>query len=80
MLDIRATAVRWARTWTETWEALEVEPIVALDAPDVTLSTEPFREASRGHDGVRQCVTHRSPAPTRSSTPELSQQPGVIGR
>ena len=30
MTDIRMAADRWARTWTEAWEALDVEPIVAL--------------------------------------------------
>jgi ketosteroid isomerase-like protein len=55
--DIRAAAARWARTWTEAWEALEVEPIVALYAPDATFSTEPFREAYRGPAGVREYVT-----------------------
>ncbi len=57
MTDIRAAAARWARTWTEAWEALEVEPIVALYAPDATFSTEPFREAFRGPAGVREYVT-----------------------
>jgi ketosteroid isomerase-like protein len=56
MTDIRAAAARWARTWTESWEGLDVEPIVALYAADVTFSTEPFREACRGHDGVREYV------------------------
>jgi SnoaL-like domain len=55
--DIRAAAARWARTWTEAWEALDVEPIVALYAPDATFSTEPFREAYRGPAGVREYVT-----------------------
>jgi SnoaL-like domain len=55
--DIRAAAARWARTWTEAWEALEVEPIVALYAPDATFSSEPFREAYRGPAGVREYVT-----------------------
>jgi len=56
MTDVRAAAARWARTWTDAWEALDVEPIVALYAPDVTFSTQPFREAYRGHDGVRTYV------------------------
>ena len=55
--DIREAAARWARTWTEAWQALDVEPIVALYAPDATFSTEPFREAYRGHPGVREYVT-----------------------
>lgn len=57
MPDIRAAAARWARTWTDAWEALDVEPIVALYGPGVTFSTEPFREAYRGHDGVREYVS-----------------------
>lgn len=57
MTDIRIAAARWARTWTQAWEALDVEPIVALYSPDVTFSTEPFREAYRGHAGVREYVT-----------------------
>ena len=57
MTDIRAAAIRWARTWTEAWEALAVEPIVALYAPDVTFSSEPFREPSRGRDGARAYVS-----------------------
>ena len=57
MTHIRAAAARWARTWTEAWEALNVEPIVALYAPDATFSTEPFREAYRGPEGVREYVT-----------------------
>lgn len=57
MTDVREAAARWARTWTEAWEALDVEPIVALYAADVTFSTEPFREAHRGHSGVREYVS-----------------------
>lgn len=50
-------AVRWATTWRVAWEALDPEPIVALYAPDATLSTEPFREPYRGRNGVREYVT-----------------------
>ena len=57
MPDIREAAARWARTWTEAWEALDPEPIVALYADDVTFSTEPFRDAHRGLEGVRDYVT-----------------------
>jgi hypothetical protein len=56
MTDARAAAARWARTWVEAWEAMDTEAIVALYAPDVTFSTEPFREAYRGLDGVRAYV------------------------
>jgi nuclear transport factor 2 (NTF2) superfamily protein len=57
MPDIRAAAARWARTWTDAWEALDPEPIVALYAADATLSTEPFREPCVGPDGVRAYVS-----------------------
>lgn len=56
MNDVRAAAARWARTWTEAWEALDPEPIVALYAPDAVFSSEPFREAYRGPAGVRSYV------------------------
>ena len=50
-------ARRWARAWTDGWESLDPEPIVSCYAPDVLLSTEPFREPYRGRDGVREYVT-----------------------
>lgn len=58
MTPMKATdaARRWAETWRTAWEALDAEPIVALYAPDVTFSTEPFREPYRGPDGVRAYV------------------------
>jgi hypothetical protein len=40
--DIREAAARWARTWTKAWEALDVEPIVALYAPDGVWVAEPI--------------------------------------
>lgn len=55
-MDSRVAAGRLARTWGECWEALDVEGIVALYAPDAILSTEPFREPYRGRDGVRADV------------------------
>ena len=57
MGDARQSAARWARTWASAWEALDVDAIVALYAPDAVLSTEPFREPYRGIDGVRAYVT-----------------------
>ena len=57
MTEARAAAARWARTWTEAWEQMDTEAIVALYAPDATFSTEPFREAYRGLDGVRAYVS-----------------------
>lgn len=50
-------AGRWAAAWKAGWEALDPEPIIALYAPDATLSTEPFREPYRGREGVRAYVT-----------------------
>ena len=50
-------ARRWAEVWRRGWERLDAEAIVALYAPDATLSTEPFREPYRGRDGVREYVT-----------------------
>ncbi len=57
MPDTRDAAIRWAVAWREGWEALDVERIVALYASDVTFSTEPFREAYRGQEGVRDYVS-----------------------
>lgn len=56
MIDPRAAAEGWARTWKEGWEALDVERIVARYARDAVLSTEPFREPYRGRAGVRDYV------------------------
>lgn len=57
MPDIRAAAARWARTWTQAWQRLHVEPIAALYAPDAVFSTQPFRDPHRGREGVRDYVT-----------------------
>lgn len=56
-MDTRAAADRWARTWHAAWEAADVEPIIALYAPDATFSSQPFREPYRGRDGVARYVT-----------------------
>jgi len=48
----REVAARWARTWTDAWEALDVDAIVALSAPAATFSSQPFR----GVAGVREYV------------------------
>jgi hypothetical protein len=40
--------------------ALDVDPIVALYAPDATFSTQPFRESFRGREGVRQSAMTRA--------------------
>ena len=50
-------ARRWAHAWTDGWESLDPERILACYAPDALLSTEPFREPYRGLDGVRRYVT-----------------------
>lgn len=57
-MDPRAAAARWAATWKRAWEALDVDPIVALYAEDAVLGTEPFRAPERGREtGVRGYVT-----------------------
>lgn len=53
----REDALRWVRSWTDAWEALQVEPIVALYAADATFSSQPFRAPYRGRNGVRDYVT-----------------------
>ena len=55
-MTTRDAARRWAETWQSAWEALDLVAIVALYAPDVLLSTEPFREPYRGQAGVRAYV------------------------
>ena len=55
-MDARDAARRWAETWRTAWEALDLDPIVALYASDATFSTEPFREPYRGPEGVRAYV------------------------
>ena len=55
-MDTRAAAARWARAWTDAWQALDADPIVALYADEATLSTEPFRQPYLGRDGVRAYV------------------------
>lgn len=50
-------AARWARTWHDAWEALDVEAIVELYAEGCVFSSEPFRVPYRGRAGVREYVT-----------------------
>jgi ketosteroid isomerase-like protein len=47
---------RWADTWQSAWEALALEPIVALYAEDALFSSQPFRMPYRGRAGVRAYV------------------------
>jgi hypothetical protein len=49
-------AQRWADTWRWAWESLDVDAVVALYAPDATLSSQPFRAVHRGGEGVREYV------------------------
>ncbi len=49
-------AARWARTWHDAWEQLDVEPIVALYADEVVFSSQPFRAPYHGRAGVREYV------------------------
>jgi ketosteroid isomerase-like protein len=55
-VDAAAAARRWAEAWQRAWEALDIEAVVALYAPDATLRSQPFRELERGRDGVRDYV------------------------
>jgi hypothetical protein len=54
--DTRAAAIRWGRTWRKGWQRRDMEPILALYAPDIAYWSEPFREPYRGLDGVREYV------------------------
>lgn len=56
-MDTRAAARRWAETWRSSWESQQLEPILALYAPDAALFTTPMRPPYRGHDGVRDYVS-----------------------
>lgn len=49
-------ARRWAETWRRAWQALDVEAVVALYAPDARYSSAPFREPYRGIEGARAYV------------------------
>jgi len=49
-------AQRWARTWKDAWEALDVDAVVALYAADVVFSSQPFRPPYRGVAGVAEYV------------------------
>lgn len=55
-VDAAAAARRWAEVWQRAWEALDIDAVVALYAPDATLRSQPFRELDRGRDGVRDYV------------------------
>jgi len=50
-------AQRWADTWRWAWESSDVASVVALYAPGAVFSSEPFRTAYRGPDGVRAYVS-----------------------
>jgi ketosteroid isomerase-like protein len=52
-----AAAARWARTWHDAWEALDVEAIVELYADHCVFSSQPFRTPFRGRAGVREYVS-----------------------
>jgi hypothetical protein len=54
MTDTRAAAQHWARTWQRAWEALDVEAVLTLYAPEIEYWTEPFREPYRGLVGARE--------------------------
>ncbi len=49
-------ARRWAQTWKDAWEALDVDAVVALYAADVVFSSQPFRTPYQGQEGVAEYV------------------------
>lgn len=53
---VRRHARHWAETWQAAWEALDVEAVVALYAPEATFSSQPFRDVRHGQRGVRAYV------------------------
>jgi SnoaL-like domain len=55
-VDAREAARRWAEAWTQGWEALDPEPIMARYAPGAVHFTQPFREPSRDATDVRAYV------------------------
>lgn len=55
-MDPRDAARRWAQAWSQGWEALDPEPIMALYAPDAVHFTEPFREPARDASAIRAYV------------------------
>jgi SnoaL-like protein len=56
-MSTAAAAQRWAETWKRAWELQDVEAIVALYHPDITFSTQPFREPHLRRAGVREYVS-----------------------
>jgi hypothetical protein len=52
-VETRDAAQRWADTWQRNWNGRNVEPIVALYAPDAEYAVSPFREPGLGPEGVR---------------------------
>lgn len=52
-METRDAAQRWADTWQRNWNGRNVEPIVALYAPDAEYAVSPFREPGLGPEGVR---------------------------
>jgi hypothetical protein len=56
-VDTHDAARRWADTWKSAWEAKDTEAIVALYAPDVIFSTQPFRTPYLRRAGVREYVS-----------------------
>jgi hypothetical protein len=53
---MKDAARTWATTWQRCWESGEVQPIVALYAPDAEFTSQPFRDVSHGRHGVRDYV------------------------
>jgi ketosteroid isomerase-like protein len=55
-VNVAEAARRWADVWTRAWPAHDVDAIVELYAEDALFRSAPFRDRSRGREGVRGYV------------------------
>jgi ketosteroid isomerase-like protein len=56
MTGVEAAVHRWREIWTRAWAAHDVDAIVELYAEDALFRSAPFRQQTRGRDGVREYV------------------------
>jgi ketosteroid isomerase-like protein len=78
-VNVAEAARRWANVWTRAWPAHDVDAIVELYADDALFRSAPFRDRSRGRDGVRGYVEwalaqeERRPGSASRSWPATAQ-------